>query len=191
MEETTDTGRGRARKQTTFFEAAVTVTPKKVNTSEGSGIKLSENPHFCKELEKLKADGEVCKSLHSLMYNLAGKKTEIKKNLRQFSGFSEETKDDRKAKILDKKKLWTTSLLKSCLGMCGVVQGGDREVQVNRLVDYLAHPTLTKTPSLSASTGKRKTKTAPKKGKKAKTGPSVDVEDIDFGSDGDEGEGDD
>jgi chaperonin cofactor prefoldin len=141
MEETAETGRGRARKQTAFFEAATEVVKKVVATQQGSGIELSENPHFCKELDKLKSDNEVCKALHGIMYGTAGKKNEIKKNLRNFSGFPESSvsSDDRKTKIAEKKKMWTTALLKSCLGALGLEKGGDREMQVGRLVDLYIH----------------------------------------------------
>ena len=169
-------GRGRNRKQTTFFEVAANVEAKKVEVVEGNGIKLSENPHFCKELEKIKADSDVCKALHSIMYNSVGRKAEIKKNLRSFSGFSSEASaDERKAKTSEKKKQWTVSVLKSSLGMLGLERSGDRDVLINRLVAYLAAPHFTKDASAASVGTKRKAsgkKTKSGKGKRSKKSAS-------------------
>jgi len=171
MEETDDNNKreARSRKSTTFYQAAVVPAPKKVvATADGKGIKLSENPHFCKELEKYKSDNEVCKALHSLMYNVPGKKTEIKKNLRAFSGFSADTSVETvKTKVGDKKKLWTVSLLKTSLGLFGLERGGDRDTLVERLVDYIAEPAFTKTARAPKRKGGSDGKSR-KNGKKAK-----------------------
>jgi protein DEK len=158
----------RSRKQTTFFQAAAPASNAKATVVEdGLGIKLAENPHFCHDLERVKADSEECKALHSLFYNTVGKKTEIKRNLRAFSGFpSTDVRDEKKLKLLDKKKVWTTSLLKSALGMLGLEKGGDREVLVNRLVDYLGAPKFTK--KASDKSKKRKAKSSTRGSKKAK-----------------------
>ena len=79
---------------------------------------------------------------HSLFYGTPGKKTEIKKNLRSFSGFPDGTSLDEKAsKIIEKKKFWTTSQLKTAAAMFGIERSGDREALAKRLVEYVAAPT--------------------------------------------------
>jgi hypothetical protein len=172
-EANTDTNEKRSRKQTTFFKAPVE-EKKEVTIGEGSGIKLAENPHFCKELESIKADSETCKALHALLYGSAGRKVEIKKNLRNFSGFPGEVSTaELSAKVSGKKKIWTVAQLKTVLGMLGLEKSGDRELLVTRMVEYLAKPAFTKEarPAGSSSGTKRKkaTKSASKKGtKKAK-----------------------
>lgn len=160
----------RSRKQTTFFAVAGASAPKTTVIESGLGMKLAENPHFCHELEKHKADSEECKALHFLLFNAVGKKTEIKKNLRAFSGFSSTAvRDDKKLKLLDKKKVWTVTLLKSVLGMLGLERGGDREDLANRLVDYLAAPSFTKAAKESGSKSKkRKSVSGKSSSKKAK-----------------------
>mmetsp|Transcript_24984 Transcript_24984/g.50144 ORF Transcript_24984/g.50144 Transcript_24984/m.50144 type:complete len:289 (+) Transcript_24984:102-968(+) len=170
--DTAESGERRNRKQTAFFEVATKTESKPVVLAEGTGIKLADNEYFCNELGKMKADSDLCKALHQLLFNTAGKKTEIKKNLRSFSGFpSQEVRDDKKLKVLDKKKVWTTTALKGALGMIGLEKGGDREVLVNRLIDYLAEPSSTKKPRDSSKKRKASSKGAKKGSKKARSGP--------------------
>jgi hypothetical protein len=168
MEETGASESKRSRKQTAFFEVAAKTAAKPVVAEEGAGIKLADNPHFCKELEKVKGDNEVCKALHLLLFNSAGKKLEIKKNLRAFSGFpSEAVRDEKKLKVNEKKKLWTNSTIKAALGFFGLEKGGDRDVLVNRMIEYLAKPVFTKQAKDGSKKRKSSSKTS-KKGGKAK-----------------------
>jgi hypothetical protein len=169
MEETSASESKRNRKQTAFFEVAAKATIKSVVAEEGTGIKLADNPHFCKELEKLKGDNEVCKALHLLLFNSAGKKLEIKKNLRAFSGFpSEAVRDEKKLKVNEKKKLWTNSNIKAALGLFGLEKSGDRDVLVNRMIEYLAKPVFTKQAKDGSKKRKASNKTSKKGAKKAK-----------------------
>ena len=164
----------RERKQTTFFKAPVAKESSKVViTDEGSGIKLADNPHFCKELELIKGDNEVCKALHLLLFNARGKRLEIKKNLRAFSGFpSAAVKEEKLEKVVDKKKVWNTTTLRTVVGMFGLEKGGDRDALVTRMMDYLAKPSFTK--DAKASSKKRKSVSKSKKTNKKtrKTSPS-------------------
>lgn len=154
----------RVRKATTFFKAPAATTKKELATGEGSGIPLGENPHFCKDLESIKSDNEVCKALHSVMYNSVGKKVDMKKNLRAFSGFAtSEDLEEKKSKVLEKKKIWTVTMLKTALGMFGVEKSGDREALVGRMIDYLAEPRFTKD---AATAGKKRKSTGPASSKK-------------------------
>lgn len=172
----------RSRKQTAFFEVKGATTKKAV-VEEGAGIKLADNPYFCQELEKVKGDSDVCKALHLLLFGTAGKKTEIKKNLRSFSGFpSEVSKEDKKLKMLEKKKTWTVALTKEALGLFGLEKGGEKEALVGRLVDFLAEPKHTKAASAPGSgkkrksvgkAGSKKTKRTKKSGDKPKRAPSA------------------
>eukprot|EP01032_Pedospumella_encystans_P027399 gene27399-30968_t len=163
----------RSRKATTFFKAPE-VTKKELPAAAGTGIQLGDNPHFCKDLDSIKSDNEVCKALHSVMYNSVGKKADMKKSLRAFSGFAPEQKDEKKAKVLEKKKIWTVSTLKTALGMFGLEKSGDREALVARMIDYLAEPRFTKDASTTSkkrkSTSKASSKKGAKKSKKSKDG---------------------
>lgn len=172
MELEGEVGAKRVRKQTEVFQVvSKNATPRKTSIKEGAGIPLADNPHFCKEIERLKADDNLCKALHSLLYGSAGKRHEIKKNIRKFSGLNDEvSKEAMKSKVNDKKKVWTTSLLKSALGLFGLEKGGDRDILVSRMTDYIAKPTFTK----DASATKRRRNSSGKNGsgstKKSKKG---------------------
>ena len=111
--------------------------------------------------------------------NKKGRKVETKKNIRQFSGFPSGTKKEEKvSKIEEKKKAWTIPNLKLFLGMLGLEKGGDRSTLINRLVDYLFEPTITKAVKVS---GKKRVKSVVSKEKKVKTSKKskkeVEVED--------------
>lgn len=173
MDEDNTSGVGkRSRKQTAFFE--VKAAPVKgTNVGEGAGIKLAENPHFCQELDGTKSDSAVCQALHWLLFGSKGKKAEVKKNLRGFSGFTTEvSKDDKKVKVKQNKSVWTVSVLKEALGLFGLEKSGDREVLVNRMVEFLAEPAFTKAARAPGSGKKRKSagKAGKKGSKRAKKG---------------------
>jgi hypothetical protein len=152
-----DTETKRERKSTVFFVAPTITAKKDIVVAEGSGVKLGENELFCSELNKFKGDDEVVKALHSLMYNSSGRKAEAKKNLRNFSGFDKETnKEEKVAKLIEKKKQWTVSLTKSALGLFGLEKSGDREKLIDRLVTYLLEPTITLTKGVSITPSKKR-----------------------------------
>lgn len=44
--------------------------------------------------DKLKSDHDICKAVHTVLFNRAGKKTEIKKNVRKWSGVTTEDEDE-------------------------------------------------------------------------------------------------
>ena len=56
-------------------------------------MKLSDYPFFLKGLDKIKGDDDIVKCLHMLMFSTLGKKLEAKKNIRLFSGFADEKKN--------------------------------------------------------------------------------------------------
>jgi hypothetical protein len=138
----------RIRKATQFYDGGVplsSATTKELIIPAGGGIKLAENKHFCKEIEKVKGDSDVVKALHTLLFHTAGKKLETKKHLRLFYGFDAVTdKEKLTSKIRDKKMVWTVALLKQSLDLMGLSKAGDREDLILRLVDYLMCPTEVK-----------------------------------------------
>eukprot|EP01038_Epipyxis_sp_PR26KG_P014880 gene14880-20011_t len=164
----------RERKQTTFYTAPITVDkPKSVTSGTGKGVSLGDLEYFNKEIEKLKGDNEVLKSLHGLLFNTPGKKGFVKRNLRTFNGFPDDVNQDQKiAKITEKKKVWTVSLLKSVCGILGLEKSGDRSEIILRLVEYLMCPRetkKTKSPSITGKTnGKRKRNSKDDSSKKKK-----------------------
>jgi hypothetical protein len=133
---------------------------------QGKGIKLVEYEHFVAELTKIKSSEELVKCLHQLMYGSPGKKTTVKQNLREFSGFAGEiSSDERAQKVIENKKKWTISMLKDALGLFGLEKGGAREDLCKRLVDYLVEPRII----VGAGKGKRpraSSKSSPSKSRK-------------------------
>lgn len=74
-------------------------------------------------------------------------------HLRAFRGFPSEIDiAEKTAKLIEKKKVWTVSLLKSALDLFGLEKSGDRDALCTRLVKFLANPENTK----KASGKKRK-----------------------------------
>jgi hypothetical protein len=151
----------RERKPTTVFNFKAE-EPKKIAVQEGKGVKLGEYSYFTAAIDKLKGDDDLLKALHSLLFNSPGKKVSLKKNLKTFSGFSEDvSKEDKIAKVTEKKKTWTVALLKSALDLFGLEKSGDREAIIDRLVTYLFEPSILKE-------GEKKKKGAAKTPKKRK-----------------------
>lgn len=153
----------RIRKKTEFYDAGVIKVPgaKELKIPAGVGIKLGDNKHFCKEIEKVKGDSDIVKALHTLFFGSAGKKIETKKHLRLFYGFAPdvegETMERMKitVKIRDKKLVWTVALLKQAMDLLGLTKAGDREDLIVRLADYLMCPTGVEFDG-SASIGKKR-----------------------------------
>lgn len=177
----TETGK-RVRKQTQIFNVAVE-EKKVVEGGEGTGITLGDYPYFLEQLENFTGADEVLKGLHLFLFG-RGKKMEIKKHLKTFNGFPEDTDlDERIQHIVERKKNWTVAVLKDALGLFGLEKGGDREHLIERLVKYLAKPEVLKSvnngakkaTTTKATTGtKRKAATKKEKGgPKKKRAPSA------------------
>ncbi len=157
----------RERKPTTFFKAPESVKKVVAEIPAGNGITLGDNEYFCHELGKIKADSEFIKHMHRLLFGTVSNKQDAKKRIRQFSGFPDGTnREDKIAEVTGKKQHWTIALLKIAVGGFGLEKGGNRDVIIERLIDYLMKPSETK--SASSSTGKRKSSSATTKGKTAK-----------------------
>lgn len=169
-EASAETSGKRERKQTSFFTVAE-AAPAKISADivpQGQGLVLGENDFFVEKLGKLRSDDDVVKGLHQMMYGSPGKKSETKRNLRAFRGFPSEIDiGEKTAKLIEKKKVWTVSLLKSALDLFGLEKGGDRDTLCARLVKFLANPENTK----KASGKKRKVSSS--SGPKRKRSKSV------------------
>ncbi|CAM9973570.1 unnamed protein product, partial [Discosporangium mesarthrocarpum] len=72
-------------------------------------------------LKKIKADHDLAKAFHQLLFASSGKKNTRKKNISSFSGFPEEGGEvrDSKVKRLAESKKWTSPTLKDlCVLLC-------------------------------------------------------------------------
>lgn len=138
-----ETSGKRERKQTSFFTVPESAPTKKPAESapQGQGSVLGEYEYFVEKLGKLRSDDDVVKGLHQLLYGTPGKKSETKRNLRAFRGFSSEVDiGEKTVKLVEKKKVWTVALLKSALDLFGLEKSGDRDALCDRLMKFLAHP---------------------------------------------------
>lgn len=180
-EASAETSGKRERKQTSFFTVAEAAPAKSSAQSapQGQGSILGEYEYFVEKLGKLRGDDEVVKGLHQLMYGSPGKKSETKRNLRAFRGLPSDIDiGEKTAKLIEKKKVWTVSLLKSALDLFGLEKGGDRDALCARLVKFLANPENAKKASgkkrkVSSSSGpkrKRSKKSAKSKRPSKMTG---------------------
>lgn len=98
-----------------------------------------------KAIDKLDADDQLLRSLCNLLFNVTCKKNDLKKNIRLFNGFSSETiPQDKIEKLSKNKDKWTDELLLDACKIFGIVENGDRDELISRLVSYLMCPTVLK-----------------------------------------------
>merc|ERR1740130_1091212 len=98
---------------------------------EGSGTPLGDIENVNFHLDKNKADGHHMRLLHQLCFGTIGKKTVLKKNLRQFNGLvykDDAAKDKIRAK-LDKEQ---NASLKLLLTICDQELSGKKDDMVDR-----------------------------------------------------------
>jgi hypothetical protein len=154
----------RERKQTSFFAVEPKPAKKELAVGKGTGMTLAEYDYFCEEFLKVKADSDLVKALHGLLYGTPGKKTEAKKNIRGFSGFPEDVNIEEKIEKTLEKRSWTTDLFRSILKLFKLERSGDRKQLCERLIEYLKAPKdlsnvkRTRKPSTGSTKGQAKGK---------------------------------
>jgi hypothetical protein len=131
----------RGRKAPTFYKVEEIKSNKPREIVSGNGITLKDYPFFYEQFDKLKTDHEVTRGLYSLLYGGVGKKFEVKKLVREFSGFPDEAAaTEALKKATEKKKIYTVVVLKGILGLFGLEKSGDRDALCKRTIDYLTKP---------------------------------------------------
>ncbi|PVD23433.1 hypothetical protein C0Q70_16702 [Pomacea canaliculata] len=150
---------------------------KKVEIQEGAGTKLGDCPRIEFKLGQTKAMD--LKSLHRLLFNRAGSNTEVKKNIRQFSGFVFSKEDKEYEKRVTALNKMTIPQLKQICEVLDIERSGAKPVVVDRIMDFLMKPSSSgmkvpqkkKRKSKSSGEGDRKStkrKRSPKKDSKSK-----------------------
>ena len=95
-------------------------------------------------LDKIKSDDELLTLIHRMMYRTPGKRTVIKKNIREFSGlvYDDEEKDRAKTQDLIGRAFGST--LNAILDIFDLPRGagpeGVKEAKVGRIVAFLEKP---------------------------------------------------
>ena len=108
------------------------------------------------KLNKVKADDELLTLIHRIMYGTPGKRTVIKKNIREFSGFVFDGADGdkEKAKKEDVISRAFTNTLNQMLDLFDLPRGsgaeGNKEARVARLVKFLEKPEASDNKNLKA-----------------------------------------
>ncbi|KAH9504213.1 hypothetical protein Btru_065322 [Bulinus truncatus] len=111
---------------------------KKLEIEEGPGTKLGDIPFIEHQINSTKAID--LKPLHRVLYLRMGSNTEIKKNIRLFSGFthSKESKEHEKRTAIMNKMI--TAELKSMCMILGLERGGTKSNLIERLEEFLMNP---------------------------------------------------
>ncbi|CAM9641303.1 unnamed protein product [Lampetra planeri] len=121
---------------------------------EGTGERLGEIERVNFFMNKMKAD--ILKPLHKVIYNRPGNLTEVKKNIRQFNGFSFSKDSDIYKRKEDSIKKYHKDVLKA--SFCDVLdleKGGNKDEVVARIMEFLLQP-KSSGKSLPKSSHKRK-----------------------------------
>jgi len=147
------------------------------SVEKGKGVAIGEMDGVCLQLSRLKANDIVLTTLFRILFNRAPKRTTMRKNIREFSGFPEgaDSAIERAENKLQKatlpvlKRLFDTLLLdRSAKSFeSGKVE---KDGLVSRLVDWLKAPTV---PTKEAPVSTRKKAKAPKRKKKKKKKKAV------------------
>ncbi|XP_076441371.1 protein DEK-like [Babylonia areolata] len=111
---------------------------KKVDIPEGKGTKLGECPRIEFKLNQTKAID--LKPLHRLLYNRAGSNMEVKRNIRQFNGFTFTKGDKEYEKRVTSLNKLTLAGLKHVCEVLDIERGGTKSAIVERIMDFLMKP---------------------------------------------------
>lgn len=111
---------------------------KKLDIPEGSGEKLGDIPRVEFQLGKTLSDD--LRPLHRLLFQRAGSASEVKRNIRRFSGFTFPKNSTEQKKKTDQLNKMTTSALKSVCEVLDLERGGRKEDIVERILNFLMKP---------------------------------------------------
>ncbi|KAG7470004.1 hypothetical protein MATL_G00134710 [Megalops atlanticus] len=125
----------------------------RLKIEQGKGEKLGEIVRVAYFIGKMKVDD--LKPLHKILFDRPGAAASVKKNLRQFSGFSFEANSETYMKKMERMKRFTNSVLKNICSVLDLERSGTHDAKVERILTFLLDP-------------KSSGKTLPKKKRKAK-----------------------
>uniref|UniRef100_V9KLE3 Protein DEK n=1 Tax=Callorhinchus milii TaxID=7868 RepID=V9KLE3_CALMI len=117
------------------------VTPSAKETfsiPEGRGIKLGDIERVQYFMGKTKA--EDLRSLHKVLYNRPGSIATLKKNIRLFTGFPFENKDDQYKKKEELLKKYPISVLKVICTVLDLERKGTKDEIVSKILNFLMKP---------------------------------------------------
>lgn len=163
---------GRARKKTTLQNIGHAET-KVQELPEGPGTQFQDIPLIAGRINaaSFTSDNMIGKKLYRICFGQASKKINLKKHLRLFSGFNEETADAdvKKLTVWCTKNCDVANHLKPILGLLGLQVTGTKEELVDRLLSFLRSPEDSGAQYTPFSMGKKKS--TKKKSKKKASAP--------------------
>jgi len=166
-------GSRRERKQVERFVPVATVAKKRKKpdlSAEGRGTKLGEIPFVAETINKTKA--QELEKTYRCCFGVVGKKTEIKKALRIFSGFPfNEVSDEfekRKATI----QKFENPVLKNICRIFGISAGSKKEDAVNNVLQFCLKPEASGKKTKSEIKSRRSSTKSKGKGKKKSSSKS-------------------
>lgn len=158
----------------------------KIEIHEGSGTKLGDIPRI--ELQISKTNADELKKLHQLLYDRVAPHSQIKKNIRSFSGFSFSNESPEYQKKKAKFDRLTLAIIKNVCERLDVERKGTKEEIIERILSFLLKPQDSgkelpkkrRRSSLEKTTKSKKSKSkkpkAKKKPAKTSTGASEDTD---------------
>ncbi|KAK7886014.1 hypothetical protein WMY93_025635 [Mugilogobius chulae] len=112
--------------------------PVKLSIADGCGEKLGDIPRILHKLNKMKPVDLV--PLHSLLFDRRGKLSQIKKNLRLFSGFPFDADSEQFTKKREKLQKNTNTKLKLVCEVLDLEKKGTHSDLVDRIMTFLVSP---------------------------------------------------
>jgi len=141
---------------------------KSLSIVDGSGTKLGDIPRI--ELQLQKFHGEDLKPLHRFLYDRVEKTTIVKRNIRQFSGFTFSKSSTEFNKKKEKLTKFTSPLLKMVCEVLDLERKGKKEEIIDRIMDFLMKPESSGKPLPKPSQKRRRSSSAKKSSPKSKDG---------------------
>ena len=118
--------------------SSATVLPP--STTAVAGVRLGDLPNVNFVLShKFNASDEVLKGLHAVLYHRPGKRSEVKQNLREWSGLAEATEAQRD-KMRARLGKWKLELVKQACTLLDLPLRGTKDELVQQMVAFLERP---------------------------------------------------
>ena len=119
-------------------------------------------------LTKLKGDDELLKIIHRMLYRTPGKATIIKKNIRAFSGFADDTDRSKPRDLLTRAYGPTLNMILDLFDLPrGSGDEGKKEAKIERIMAFLEKPEESGKKNLKEAAAAKREKAAAKREKVA------------------------
>ncbi|CAG8483375.1 11612_t:CDS:2 [Paraglomus brasilianum] len=114
-------------------------TMRKVEIEQGDGTPLGQIPKISGRIDRLKSSDKLLVLLHKLLFRRAGARAEVKRHIRQFSGFvSRDEKEE--TRFYERLKKWETEDLCELSKLLGLTETVTREILLDQTIQFLKRP---------------------------------------------------